>query len=64
MTEGPNDWKWQVGLATHEWKAAEDPVFTGPGTEGTGVKPLFCGYQGAEPLMAKSAPKARLGRNS
>lgn len=22
----------QVGLATHEWKAAEDPVLTGPGT--------------------------------
>jgi hypothetical protein len=29
MAEGPNDWEWQVGLATHEWKAAEDPVLTG-----------------------------------
>jgi len=19
MAEGPNDWEWQVGLATHEW---------------------------------------------
>jgi hypothetical protein len=36
MTEGPNDWKWQVGLATYEWKAAEDPVFTGLGTDGPG----------------------------
>jgi hypothetical protein len=23
MAEGQNDWEWQVGLATHEWKAAE-----------------------------------------
>ncbi len=26
MAEGPNDWERQVGLATHAWKAAEDPV--------------------------------------
>jgi hypothetical protein len=32
MAEGPNDWEWEVGLATHEWKAAEDPVLTGLGT--------------------------------
>jgi hypothetical protein len=38
MAEGPNDWKWQEGLATHEWKAAEHPVLTGLGTEGP-VKP-------------------------
>jgi len=36
MAEGPNDWEWQVGLATHEWKAAEDPVRTGLGTGGPG----------------------------
>jgi len=36
MTERPNDWKRQIGLATHEWKAAEDPVRTGPGAEGSG----------------------------
>ena len=26
MDEGPNDWERQVGLATHEWKAAENPA--------------------------------------
>ena len=36
MAEGPNDWEWQVGRATHEWKAAEDPVFTGLETGGPG----------------------------
>src|SRR6516164_223125 len=39
MAEGPNDWEWQVGLATHEWKAAEDPVLTGLGTRGPGRNP-------------------------
>ena len=34
----PERWEWQVGLATHEWKAAEDPVFTGLGTRRTRVK--------------------------
>ena len=34
--DGPNDWKWQEGLATHEWNAAEHPVLTGLGTEGPG----------------------------
>ena len=29
MAEGPNDGEWQVGLATHDGNAAEDPVFTG-----------------------------------
>src|SRR5271157_566710 len=37
MGEGPNDWEWQLGLATHEWKAAEYPVLTGLGTEGPGL---------------------------
>ena len=36
VSEGPNDWKWQVGLASHEWKAAENPVLTGLGTERSG----------------------------
>ena len=36
MAEGPNDWEWQVGLATHEWNAAADPVLTGLGTGGPG----------------------------
>src|SRR4051812_30166508 len=39
MTEGPNDWKWQEGLATHEWNAAEHPVLTGLGTERPGGSP-------------------------
>ena len=34
MAEGPNDWEWQVGLTTHEWKAAEKPK--GLGAEGLG----------------------------
>jgi len=34
MAEGLNDWEWQVGLATHEWKAAEEP--TGLGAEELG----------------------------
>jgi hypothetical protein len=25
--EGPNDGEWQVGFVTHEWKAAENPVY-------------------------------------
>ena len=36
MGEGPNDWKWRVGLVSHEWKAAEDPGFTGLGSEWSG----------------------------
>jgi len=35
-TEGPNDREWQVGLATHEWKAAESPVLAGLGIERSG----------------------------
>ena len=34
--EGPNDWKWQVGLTSHEWKAAENPGLTGLGAERSG----------------------------
>jgi hypothetical protein len=34
--EGPNDWKWQVGLASHEWKAAENRGSTGLGAERSG----------------------------
>jgi hypothetical protein len=33
VTEGLNDWEWQVGLTTHEWKGAEDPVFPGLGSK-------------------------------
>jgi len=39
MAEGPNDWEWQVGLATHEWTAAADPVLTGLGTGWSGWTP-------------------------
>jgi hypothetical protein len=45
MAEGPNDWEWQVGLATHKWKAAEDPVLTGLGTGGpaySAAETVFC----------------------
>jgi hypothetical protein len=36
MAKGPNEWEWQVGLATHEGKAAEEPASAGLGTEGPG----------------------------
>jgi hypothetical protein len=32
MGEGPNDWEWQVGLATHEWEATENPQLLTPGS--------------------------------
>src|SRR5258708_237558 len=32
----PERLEWQVGLATHEWKAAASPVLTGPGTGWSG----------------------------
>ena len=32
VAEGPNEWEWQVGLATHDANAADDPVLTGLGT--------------------------------
>jgi hypothetical protein len=43
MAEGPNDWEWQVGLATHEWKAAALAVPRRADLAGTGaatLKPL------------------------
>ena len=58
MDEGLNDWEWQVGLATHEWQAAENPVqFTGLMTEGRGETP-DAGYEGTEPLTAKREPES------
>src|SRR6516225_10847206 len=57
MAEGPNDGEWQVGLATHEWNAAEDPVFTGLGTGHQGETPVG-GCQGTEPFAAKPAPQS------
>jgi hypothetical protein len=36
MAEGPNEWEWQVGLATHDGNAADDPVLTGLGTGAPG----------------------------
>src|SRR5215472_3603121 len=57
MAEGPNDREWQVGLATHEWKAAADPVFAGLGTGGPSETPVS-GYQGTEPVVAKPAPQS------
>src|SRR6516164_5439650 len=58
MAEGPNDGEWQVGLATHEWNAAEDPVFTGLGTGHQGETPVG-GCQGTEPSRRSQHPKAR-----
>ena len=58
MTEGPNDWEWQVGLATHERNAAENPV-TALALEprGRGEAPAR-GIRGAEPLMAVPEPES------
>ena len=57
MAEGPNDGEWQVGLATHEWNAAEiqyslalDPAYQGETPVG--------GCQGTEPVVAKPAPQS------
>ena len=60
MGEGPNDWEWQVGLATHEWKAAENPVLTGLGAERIGVKPRSSDTRGPNHLWRSQHPKARL----
>src|SRR5208282_1512278 len=57
MAEGPNDWEWQVGLGTHEWNAAEDPVLTGLELVVQGETPVTS-YQGAEPFVAKLAPES------
>src|SRR6202011_1048802 len=57
MAEGPNDWEWQVGLASHEGKAAADPVLTDPGTGWSGEPPVS-GHQGAESFVAKPAPES------
>ena len=53
----PERWEWQVGLVTHEWNAAEDPVFTGLGTGAQGETPVG-GCQGTEPVVAKPAPQS------
>ena len=57
MGEGPNDWKWQVGLASHEGKAAENPQLTGLAPNGRG-EARAVGSPRAEALMAKPAPKS------
>src|SRR5262244_3106789 len=34
--QGRKEWEWQVGLATHDGNAADDPVLTGLGTGAPG----------------------------
>ena len=63
MAEGPNDGEWQVGLATHEWNAAEDPVFTGLGT-GTRVKLRSAAAKGPNQSWRSQHSKARLWPDS
>src|SRR3984885_15528951 len=55
MGEGPNDWEWQVGLATHEWKATETQYSLALEPQGRGETPVS-GYPRAEPFAAKPAP--------
>src|SRR5215471_7628315 len=57
MAEGPNDWEWQVGLATHEgtrqkiqYSLALEPVDRG--------ETPASGGQGTEPFVAKPAPQS------
>ena len=58
MAEGPNDWEWQVGLATHEWKAAENPGYSlALAAEGRGETSVRRSPR-AEPLAAKPAPES------
>jgi RNA-directed DNA polymerase len=57
MAEGPNDGEWQVGLATRDGNAADDPVLTGFGTAHQG-ETRVSGYQGAEPFVAKPAAES------
>ena len=58
MAEGPNDWEWQVGLATHEWNATENPVHSlALEPKGRGEAPVG-GYPRAEPPAAKPAPES------
>ena len=61
MAEGPNDWERQVGPASHERNAAENPVPAGPESKERGEAPSG-NRRRAEPLVAKGAPKARLQR--
>src|SRR3984885_15552217 len=57
MGEGPNDWEWQVGLATHEWKATETQYSLALEPQGRGETPVS-GYPRAEPLAAKPIPES------
>src|ERR1700736_6739449 len=57
MAEGPNDWEWQVGLATHEWKAEQIQYLLALEPGGRG-EPSVSGHQGAEPFVAKPAPES------
>ena len=55
MTEGPNDWKWQVGLATHEWKRQKTQYSLALEPTDRGEAPVgVC--EGVEPLVAETAP--------
>jgi hypothetical protein len=60
VTEGLNDWEWQVGLTTHEWKGGEDPVFPGLGSKVDRVKPRSPVTEGPNHSGRSQHPKARL----
>src|SRR5215472_16186718 len=57
MAEGPNDGEWQVGLATHEWNAAEDQYSLALEPAHQSETPVG-GCQGTEPVVAKPAPQS------
>ena len=60
MAKDPNEWEWQVGL-TGTRQTIQYSLALEPGDQG---ETPVSGYQGAEPFVAKPAPKARLRRNN
>src|ERR1700758_2695927 len=60
MAKGPNEWEWQVGLATHDGNAADDPVTHWPWNRRTRVKPGSAVTRGPNQSGRSQHPKARL----
>ena len=60
-TEGPNDGEWQVGPATHEWKAAENPDTQcfWPSRRRVEMNPRTPTRQGPNHSRRSEPPKAR-----
>ena len=57
MGEGPNDWEWQEGRATHEWKATEIQYSLALEPKDRGEAPVV-EHPRAEPFVAKPTPES------